>query len=105
MRNKYSLLNYLKFENEAIDSAICNGDGKSCKCVLYLVGRNIDREKCIYIYLLNTNENGQWDYQSMSEHDKPEVYNCPKRILLQSQVDDRNGWRAECIKRQGLKPL
>ncbi len=104
-RSKESLIEEIKFQNEVIDSAICRGDGKNCKWIFYAVCKNLDRQKYITIYLLDRDEEGYWGYQSMSERDGPDVFTCPKRILQQSEVDDRYGWRAECCKRKGFKPL
>lgn len=37
-----------------------------------------------------------WGYKSMDESMGPNYYRCPERLLKQSQVEDRHGWREKC---------
>jgi len=71
----------------------------------------------IAVYLLSGSRNRDegWGYKSMDESMGPAVDDCPERLLKQSQVEDRYGWRERCRKKRrdakrrkewakGLKP-
>lgn len=72
---------------------------------MYWPGRLQDLEfriagnyRFIAIYLLSGSRNPDegWGYKSMDESMGPAVTDCPERLLKQSQVDDRHGWREVC---------
>lgn len=37
-----------------------------------------------------------WGYKDMDESVGPNYYDCPERILRQSDIEDRYGWREKC---------
>lgn len=59
--------------------------------------------RVILVFLLQgprRGEGGGWGYKAMDEQMGPYVADCPDRLLKQSQVDDRHGWRQRCRDRR-----
>lgn len=65
----------------------------------------IGNYRFIAVYLLagSRNRDEGWGYKSMDESMGPAVDDCPERLLKQSQVEDRYGWRERCRKKRKLQ--
>lgn len=70
-----------------------------------LTYRLVGGYRFIAVYLLGGSRNADegWGYKSMDESMGPNRYDCPERLLKQSQVEDRWNWRAECRRQRKLK--
>lgn len=71
--------------------------------VLYVVFRHPENYRFIGVYKLIGPSNRdraegrtEWGYNTMSEDMGPSFFDCPERILSQSDIDDESGWREEC---------
>lgn len=70
---------------------------------LYLVLEHPQGFKFIVLYLLRGPARGSgdgWGYKDMDESMGPNYYRCPERLLAQSEVEDKHGWREECRRRR-----
>ena len=72
--------------------------GVSAEDLPRLEYRLVGNYRFIAVYLLagSRNRDEGWGYKSMDESMGPAVVDCPERLLKQSQVEDRYGWRDEC---------
>lgn len=56
----------------------------------------------ITVFMLGT-DNKIWGYKDIDESCGPLYYDCPKRILLKSTVEDTRGWRKKCLEKSNSK--
>lgn len=106
-RTKQEIVDHLvdnfKFVDVAVRGNVLYGVAPTVKTVQDLFGDVIevpDGGKVIVVCLLSCDRSNRnyphWGYKDMDEGMHPYYFNCPERILAQSTVPDKSGWRASC---------
>lgn len=63
---------------------------------VYVLARHPEGYRFIALFLLSSGGEEGWGYKDMDESCGPGYYNCPERLLAQSDVEDKHGWREKC---------
>lgn len=107
---KTQLVNYLNKEYKTIDYSLKSNVLYALCPVLKNVIDDFGNEltitvdKVIVVFLLSYDKSDKtWGYKPISEDNYPYCFDCPKRILLQSTIEDSSEWRKDCLAKTGSK--
>ncbi len=108
VRSRKEMVEYLTTRDTSDGYEILDHSAKGN--ILYTLERHPEGYRFIGVYKMSgptARERSQgecgWGYKAMDESVGPSFYDCPERILRQSDVEDRHGWREKCRKARRKK--
>jgi len=101
IRSRKEMIQYLTTRDTSDGYDVLDHSAKGN--ILYTLERHPDGYRFIGVYKMSgptarERSEGEygWGYKAMDESVGPVYYDCPERILKQSDVEDRYGWREKC---------